>query len=75
MALDVDKAATLSGLSEPEAKEFHKIFVTSFLAFTAVAVVAHIRCGSGGRGCRVRTATRPRCSTRPTPRSRTSQPC
>ena len=42
MALDVDRAVTLSGLSEPEAKEFHKIFVTSFLAFTAVAIVAHI---------------------------------
>lgn len=42
MALDVDRAVSLSGLSEPEAKEFHKIFVTSFLAFTAVAVVAHI---------------------------------
>lgn len=31
-----------SGLSEPEAKEFHKIFVTSFLIFTAVAIVAHV---------------------------------
>ncbi len=42
MALDVDRTVSLSGLSEPEAKEFHKIFVTSFLAFTAIAVVAHI---------------------------------
>ena len=33
---------SLSGLTEPEAKEFHKIFVTSFLVFTAIAVVAHI---------------------------------
>ena len=33
---------TSSGLSEPEAKEFHKIFVTSFVLFTAIAVVAHI---------------------------------
>ena len=31
-----------SGLSEAEAKEFHKIFVTSFVIFTAVAVVAHV---------------------------------
>ena len=31
-----------SGLSEVEAKEFHKIFVTSFLIFTAVAIVAHV---------------------------------
>lgn len=33
---------SLSGLSEDEAKEFHKIFMTSFLGFTGVAVVAHI---------------------------------
>ncbi len=29
-------------LTEAEAKEFHKIFIVSFLAFTAVAVVAHV---------------------------------
>lgn len=28
-------------LSTEEAKEFHKLFITSFLIFTAVAVVAH----------------------------------
>jgi light-harvesting complex 1 beta chain len=33
---------SLSGLSEAEAKEFHGIFVTSFLIFTAIAIVAHI---------------------------------
>ena len=33
---------TLSGLTDDEAKEFHGIFVSSFLAFTAIAVVAHI---------------------------------
>jgi light-harvesting complex 1 beta chain len=32
----------LSGLTDQEAKEFHGIFVSSFLAFTAIAVVAHI---------------------------------
>ena len=32
---------SLSGLTETEAKEFHKIFVTSFLIFTAIAIVAH----------------------------------
>jgi light-harvesting complex 1 beta chain len=37
-----DPKMSLSGLSEDEAKEFHGIFVSSFLAFTAVAVVAHI---------------------------------
>lgn len=31
-----------SGLSEAEAKEFHALFIQSFLIFTAVAVVAHI---------------------------------
>ena len=31
-----------SGLSEAEAMEFHKIFVTSFVIFTGVAVVAHV---------------------------------
>jgi len=31
-----------SGLSETEAKEFHGIFVTSFVIFTAIAVVAHV---------------------------------
>jgi light-harvesting complex 1 beta chain len=33
---------SLSGLTEAEAKEFHGIFVTSFLIFTAIAVVAHV---------------------------------
>ncbi|MBK8638205.1 MAG: light-harvesting protein [Chromatiaceae bacterium] len=37
-----EKKTSLSGLTEEEAKEFHKIFVSSFLGFTAVAVVAHI---------------------------------
>ena len=32
----------MSGLTEEEAKEFHRIFVTSFLIFTVIAVVAHI---------------------------------
>ncbi len=31
-----------TGLTEAEAKEFHELFVKSFLIFTAVAVVAHI---------------------------------
>lgn len=33
---------SVSGLTDSEAKEFHGIFVTSFIIFTAVAVVAHI---------------------------------
>lgn len=35
-------SGSMSGLSEAEAKEFHGMFVKSFLLFTAVAVVAHI---------------------------------
>lgn len=34
--------ASLSGLSEDQAKEFHAVFMRSFIGFTAVAVVAHV---------------------------------
>jgi len=30
-----------TGLTEDQARGFHKVFVTSFLGFTAVAIVAH----------------------------------
>ena len=33
---------SLSGMTEAEAKEFHKIFLTSFIIFTVIAIVAHI---------------------------------
>ncbi len=33
---------SLSGLTEAEAKEFHKIFMGSFIVFTLIAIVAHI---------------------------------
>lgn len=33
---------SLSGLSEAEAREFHSVFMTSFMVFVIVAVVAHI---------------------------------
>lgn len=33
---------SLSGLSEAEAREFHSVFMTSFVVFVIVAVVAHI---------------------------------
>jgi light-harvesting complex 1 beta chain len=36
-----EKPAALSGLTEGEAKEFHKIFLTSFIGFTIVAIIAH----------------------------------
>ncbi len=32
---------SMSGLSEPEAKEFHGIFLTSFIIFVVVAAIAH----------------------------------
>jgi light-harvesting complex 1 beta chain len=37
-----EQKVSLSGLSEAEAKEFHGIFVTSFLLFTGVAAAAHV---------------------------------
>jgi light-harvesting complex 1 beta chain len=37
-----DDRSTLSGLTEDEAKEFHALFIKSFIAFTAVAILAHI---------------------------------
>ncbi|ACK50996.1 antenna complex alpha/beta subunit [Methylocella silvestris BL2] len=42
MINDIDGRSSLSGLSDSEAKEFHKLFVTSFLIFTGIAIVAHI---------------------------------
>ncbi len=33
---------SLSGLTEAEAKEFHRIFLGSFVLFTVVAIIAHI---------------------------------
>jgi light-harvesting complex 1 beta chain len=35
------REGSLSGLTETEAKEFHRIFVVSFIAFTLIAIVAH----------------------------------
>lgn len=32
---------SLSGLTDDEAKEFHGLFVSGFIAFTVIAVVAH----------------------------------
>ena len=33
---------SLSGLTESEAREFHGIFMTSFIVFLVIAIVAHI---------------------------------
>jgi len=37
-----DRDKSLSGLGEDEAKEFHSIFVVSFIAFTVIALIAHL---------------------------------
>lgn len=33
--------SSLSGLTEAEAKEFHSLFMMSFIAFTVIAIIAH----------------------------------
>ena len=33
---------SLSGLTEQEAREFHRIFMMSFIIFTVIAIIAHI---------------------------------
>jgi light-harvesting complex 1 beta chain len=37
-----DRKGSLSGLTEQEAREFHGMFVTSFIAFTVIAIIAHV---------------------------------
>ncbi len=36
------RTSSTSGLTDSEAREFHSIFVTSFIVFVVVAIVAHI---------------------------------
>ena len=36
-----ERKGTLSGLNENEARGFHSLFVTSFVLFTVIAIVAH----------------------------------
>ncbi len=33
---------SVSGMTEAEAREFHSIFLTSFIIFTGIAIFAHI---------------------------------
>jgi light-harvesting complex 1 beta chain len=42
MAMDDRRSGSLSGLTEQEAKEFHGIFMTSFILFTIIAIIAHV---------------------------------
>jgi len=37
-----ERTGTLSGLTEAEAREFHRIFMTSFVIFTLIAIAAHV---------------------------------
>lgn len=37
-----ERTGTLSGLTAQEAKEFHRLFMSSFVVFTLIAIVAHI---------------------------------
>jgi light-harvesting complex 1 beta chain len=42
MAQRDERTGTLSGLTDAEAKEFHGIFMTSFIIFTIIALIAHV---------------------------------
>jgi light-harvesting complex 1 beta chain len=33
--------SSLSGLTDGEAREFHSLFISSFIAFTVIAIIAH----------------------------------
>ena len=37
-----ERQGSLSGLTESEAKEFHGVFMTSFIIFLVIAIIAHI---------------------------------
>ena len=37
-----EKKGSLSGLTDDEAREFHGIFMTSFIIFTVIAIIAHV---------------------------------
>ena len=40
--MPTDDRSSLSGLTEAEAQEFHSLFVTSFITFIVIAIIAHI---------------------------------
>lgn len=43
MAIDQDdQRGSLSGLTDQEAREFHRIFMSSFIMFVVIAVIAHV---------------------------------
>jgi light-harvesting complex 1 beta chain len=38
----MEQSPSLSGLTDDAAREFHKVFMSSFIGFTVVAIIAHI---------------------------------
>ncbi len=42
MATPSADRSSLSGLTDAEAKEFHSLFISSFIGFTVIAIIAHI---------------------------------
>lgn len=39
--MSTDDGRSLSGLTEREAQEFHRLFMVSFIVFTVIAIIAH----------------------------------
>ena len=39
---EIGRDGSLSGLTEPEAQEFHKYFLQGFLYFLGLTLIAHI---------------------------------
>jgi light-harvesting complex 1 beta chain len=39
---ELERKGSLSGLTEGEAREFHSIFMSSFIGFTILCLIAHI---------------------------------
>ena len=37
-----DEKSSLTGLTAREAKDFHGLFIGSFISFTIVAIIAHV---------------------------------
>ena len=42
MAVEIERrTSSTSGMTEPEAREFHRIFMVSFIVFVVIAIIAH----------------------------------
>jgi light-harvesting complex 1 beta chain len=40
--MNMAERTSLSGLTQAEARDFHKAYMSSFVGFTVIAIVAHI---------------------------------